>query len=746
MRRNTLMGLLLASACLTDAAAAWAQEQSTVQAGDAGAQVQVDEIVVTASRRAERLVDVAGQVGAVDGGTLEKLKARNLADFAAFTPGVSFQSTSPGTNRVVIRGVTTGGSQQSSAIGLYVDDVPIGSSTQFGQGAQALNIGLFDLDRIEVLNGPQGTLYGANALGGTLKYITAAPDTGAPSGRIEAEGGHTEHGAGSWAGRAMANLPLGDDFALRAVGVYEDNGGFIDDPTHGRDNLGRSKVLGGRLSVGGALTPRLRLRLNAFGQRVKTDGAAVEFQNPSTGRPTGGAYNQSNATPESGRASLALVSGVGDLDLGKAKLTTVTAWQDNRLKAISDESITYGAIVTALFGPVAGSNPFRLTTDVRTRRFTQELRLASIDNKRLEWVVGGFYSREKTRQQVGLTNAASRDGYLFGVPIGSFDIPSVQRELALFGDATVYFSRTVDATIGVRQSWNKLDYVQRAWGLGNNPTNPFGVITSQASSDESTTTWLFNLRYRPTSATTVYTRAASGYRPGGPNIVFGSGSGNASFGSDQLWNYEVGVKQSFGDGRGLISVTGYQIDWSKIQLVVNVNGVNQYVNGGDARVRGSEFALSWRSRAGVGMTLSGAYTDAKLTTVAPALGVGYVGARLPLSPRLSLAALIDYRAKLSGGATADFTLALRHVGSRQAGYVGSPSIPLYRLKAYQTVDASVDVTLVSGWRFSPYIRNLFDVRGDVSAATFANAYVPSAPVPVTLSQPRTLGLTIGRSF
>jgi len=743
MRRKAMMSLLLASACMMGVQEARAQDRPDAGAADKS---RVDEIVVTASRRAERIADVAGQVGAVDGATLEKLKARNLADFAAFTPGVSFQSTSPGTNRVVIRGVTTGGSQQSSAIGLYVDDVPIGSSTQFGQGAQALNIGLFDLDRIEVLNGPQGTLYGANALGGTLKYVTAAPSAGGGSGRIEGEGGRVAHGGDNWAARAMANIPLGDGVALRAVGVAEDNAGFIDDPTHGRDNLGRSKVLGGRLSLAAEVTPSFRLRLNAFGQRVRTQGGAMEFRDPVTGRSTGGDYTQSNPTPESGRASLALLSGVGDLDLGQAKLTTVTAWQDNRLNAVSDESVTYGAIVTSLFGPVAGSNPFRLTTDVRTRRFTQEVRLASIDNHHLEWVVGGFYSREQTRQQVGLINAASANGYLFGVPIGSFDIPSTQRELALFGDATVYLSATVDATLGVRQSWNKLDYTQRAWGLGNNPTNPFGVITSSADSDESTTTWLFNLRYRPTRETTVYTRAASGYRPGGPNIVFGSGSGNASFGSDQLWNYEAGVKQSFDDGRGLVSVTGYQIDWSKIQLVVNVNGVNQYVNGGDARVRGSEFAVSWRSPAGVGVTVSGAYTDAKLTTVAPALGIGYVGARLPLSPRFSLAALVDYRAELGGGATADFTLSLRHAGDRQAGYVGSASIPLYRLKAYQTVDASVDLTLVNGWRFSPYIRNLFDKRGEVSAATFSNAYVPTAPVPVTLSQPRTVGLTVGKAF
>src|SRR5579863_6098222 len=172
----------------------------------AASDTELAEVIVTATRRSESIQNVAGQVTALTSGTLDQINARDLNDFAGFVPGLSFASTGPSTNLLVIRGITTG-SQLSSATGVYLDDIPLGASTSNGVGYQSLNINAFDLNRIEVLNGPQGTLYGATSLGGTIKYIPNAPDLKSFGVNVGVEVSSTEHGHINHAYTGMVNLP-----------------------------------------------------------------------------------------------------------------------------------------------------------------------------------------------------------------------------------------------------------------------------------------------------------------------------------------------------------------------------------------------------------------------------------------------------------------------------------------------------------------------------------------------------------
>ncbi len=705
----------------------------------------VGEVVVTASRRSEKIVDVPGQVGTVSGAQLEKLKATTLADFAAFTPGVSFSSSAPGTNLVAIRGVTTGGTQLSSAIGLYLDDVPVGSSTPFGLGALAFDVGTFDIQRIEVLNGPQGTLYGANALGGTLKYITAPPSVTAYSGQIEGQGGFTEHGGANAAVRGMINLPLVEDrVALRLDALSEEDSGFVNDPGRGRTGLGDSRSVGGRAALLARLTDDLTVRLNIFGQRIASNGLNVAFRDPVTHAQTQGPYDQSYQLNQPSRFGVAIGSGVIDWNLHWAKLTSITAYQYNIGRTDADDSVPYSAIISSILGP-AGVNPYLVGFNTLTDRFTQEVRLASPDNHVFEWVVGGFFSRESTDEKVTLRNASNPAGTLFGLPLGAFDLPSTAREYATFGDATYYFTPKLDATAGIRYSWNHEVFTQYASGLIPSPANPFATTFNSAAADESVPTYLFNLRYHFTPNTMVYGRVASGYRPGGPNLILTSTT-NATFSADKLWNYEVGFKTSIFGGKGFFNADIYHIDWSSIQLAVNQGGVNQLVNGGNARVNGAEGSISYRLTKNFNVLASGAYTDAKLTTVAPLLGINYQGARLPLSPRFSGAIAADYAFEAPAGFTGDVDLAYRYVSNRNSGFAGSALAPLYVLAPYTIVDLSLTLTSRGGVEISPFIKNLFDERGEVAASTGANIYVPTTAVPVTLTRARTFGLTVGKSF
>lgn len=727
-----------------DAAVSASQNTSQMATADPS---QMGEIIVTATRRDERLEDVPEQISAISGTALNELQAHSLADFAALTPGVSFQTSTPATNRVVIRGITTGATQLNSAIGLYLDDIPIGSSTPFGAGALASNLGLFDLQRVEVLNGPQGTLFGANALGGALRYITAAPSLTGFGARIETEGGYTEHGDANGAVRATVNVPLADDrAALRLDGVVSQDSGFIDDPDHARKNVGDARTAQLRAALLVEATPDLTIKLTGYGQQIKSNGLDVSFSNPLTHQPTSGPYDQSYANRQPSETDLYLGGVTIDWNLQWAKLTSVTGYQEDKFRSVADYAVAYSAILSAVLGPV-GNQPYTIPSSFETKRVTQEVRLASPDHQFLEWVGGVFYSHENTLQEIGVDNTADPTGGLLGIPLGQFRLPSTGREYALFGDATLNLTDRLDTTIGVRHSWDRQVFTTAGSGLLVNPANPFSYISNTAASDEGVTTYLFNARYRPMPSTVLYTRVASGYRPGGPNVVFGgAGTGNSSFAADSLWNYEIGLKQTLFDGRGFANISLYHINWSKIQLAVNVGGINQLVNGGDARVNGVDSSFSYRVLPDLNVLASATYTDARLTTVSPLLGLDYDGARLPLSPRFSGAVAADYTFLEADALTGGFNLADRYIGVRNAGYPGSAIAPLYELASYNVIDMTLSFRWKNGWEAGSYLKNVFDKRGEISAITDTNVYAPTAAVPVTLTQPRTVGVTLAKSF
>src|SRR5271168_3754123 len=223
----TLTGIA-ASLC-----ASWVAAQAVAPASS-GSGSELAEVIVTATRRSESVQNVASTVTALTSGTLEQINARDLNDFAGFVPGLSFASTGESTNLLVIRGITTG-SQLSSATGVYLDDIPIGASTSNGVGYQSLNISTYDLNRVEVLNGPQGTLYGATSLGGTIRYIPNAPDLKSFGLDAGVEVSSTEHGHINHAYTGMVNLPIADVAAVSIDGYQVYDSGYAKDPIYGRD-------------------------------------------------------------------------------------------------------------------------------------------------------------------------------------------------------------------------------------------------------------------------------------------------------------------------------------------------------------------------------------------------------------------------------------------------------------------------------------------------------------------------------
>jgi outer membrane receptor protein involved in Fe transport len=355
---------------------------------------------------------------------------------------------------------------------------------------------------------------------------------------------------------------------------------------------------------------------------------------------------------------------------------------------------------------------------------------------------------EHSTDVADLLNANRADGTLLSIPVFNAEIPTRFREAAVFSDATLHVSPQLDVGFGLRYAANYQSYTQQGQGLAVQMAHPFQITRESAASHETVPTFLINPRYRLTDSSILYMRVASGYRPGGPNFiaptVTGQSSSNPTFSADRLWNYELGEKSSFLHKRATLDFDVYYIDWSNIQLEANVAGINQLENAGKAKIYGAEASGSFKlSRL---LTLGGnmSYTQAQLAEDAPSLGAKN-GQPLPLSPRFSTAMTVDYRFPLWDGTLGAAGISNRFVGSRASGYDGSAVIPQYQLHSYDEVDLRCGLQ-IRNLDVGLYLKNVFNQLGEVSADTSTNVYVPDAPVRVTVTQPRTVGLTATLSF
>ncbi len=727
------------------ASVAAAQTAQPAPSPNAGSNSELAEVIVTATRRSESIQNVPGQVTALTSGTLEQINARDLNDFAGFVPGLSLSSTGPSTNLLVIRGITTG-SQLSSATGVYLDDIPIGASTSNGVGYQSLNVNTFDLNRVEVLNGPQGTLYGATSLGGTIKYITNAPNLKDFDLGVGLQVSSTQHGHIDHAYTGMLNLPIADIAAIRFDGYQVYDSGYAKDPVYGRDNQGWARSEGGRVAVLVQPTDQLEIQLRASTQHIPSESANVAFRDPLTRQPTYGVYDQAYPTFQPSDYSLTLYSATVSYDTPWAKLSSITGYQINNGTSFTDNSLIYNPS----FGV---ADPWSLYVNTTTKKFSQEIRAASHENAYFQWVVGGFLSNEKTNETVDLFDNAYPGGK-FPVPtspgettlISPFNsfLPSTYREYAVYADGTIFFTKQFELGLGVRYSRQKQAYDETVSGLLATASDA-AMTPPVATSDQSVMTYLINPKFHITDDVMVYARAASGFRPGGPNFVLSPGLGNPTFAPDRLWSYELGEKSSFLDKRATLDFDIYDILWKDIQVTVNNGGVNQLENAGTARVTGAELAFNYRVLPALTLGGSAAYTNARLVSTAPVIGVDSVGVRLPLSPRYNFALLGTYDVDLIGGYTGSINVTDRWVGERNAGF-GTLISPQYHLASYNITDINLSVRAPYHLEYGLFLRNVFDRAGEVSASVLANEYNPASPVPVVLVQPRTVGLSVNYKF
>ena len=730
-----------------------------------------DTVVVTANKIEENIREVPSSITAVDTELIDNLHATQLADFAAYVPSLQVNSQgAPGRVTIALRGLTP--LTSGSTIGTYIDETPVGSSGLY-QSASVFQLDLLpdDIARVEILRGPQGTLYGANTLGGLIKYVTRDPSLGAYEfrlgGGISAVEGASDPG---WDVRAGLNLPLvRDRLGLRASYARNEIPGVINNVVNGEKDINSGTQQSGRVALLWEPNNSVRVQFAALGQRIETDNNMFVSLNPVTLRPNFGDLTNQVFINEPFEKEIGLVSLTVDWDFGWASVTSATSYSDISTNQRQDTTAAFGE-VPVLFGlGPAGLSSFDV--GLHLEKFTQELRLTSRRDSPLFWQLGAYYTYEDAIQtQTALLLDLDGSPYP-GLPVlADLAIPSTYEEIAFFANASYRFTDWFKLSAGARYSHNDQDFAQVVTdgvllGLGTTP----------GSSEENVYNFMVSPQVQVGKDQLLYLRIASGYQPGGPNVVpLGAPTDvPATVDSSSLTSYELGWKSEYFQNRLLFDVAAYHIDWSDIQTSTNVGGVNVLVNGGQASVNGIELTTAFKVTQEFRIGFSGSYTDARFRNTVASIGA-LPGDRLPDIPQFQGAITADYYLPLSrprseqvigsgkdgktttvagatqtgGGWNAHFGAGLRMVGDRlsapESAGAGTPAP--YPLDSYAALDLGADL-YNKNWTVRVFVKNVTDERAYQTISPISNQitgavdHLAGVPIP-----PRTIGIEVDWRF
>ena len=743
MRKSVLR---IGGAVLAVAAGLAAGQASAQDADVAGADDGV--IMVTAEKRSQALTDVAQSVSVVSGETLEEQHADNFADYLKLVPGLQLDQSRPGQGRLIIRGVNAEG--VASTVGVYMDETPFGSSSGLVNAAVlAGDFDTFDLDRIEVLRGPQGTFYGASSLSGVLKFVTNDPSTAGIELRGRAGIEATDGGETSYLGNVMLNVPLSSKVAFRASGSYRKYGGFIDSVgTGGSDiehNINDTESYGGRASLLLMPTETFDIRLTALTQDIRADAPSLVESDADTMEILYDGLTLSQFVPTFGNVKYRVYNGTANLDLGFGTLTSSTSYSTQRQRLRTDYTNALSAYVSGALGGL--DNEFFQDQKTENEKFTQEVRLAG-ESSLLDWLVGAYYTDETglIHQDFVLAIPGTTDP-IPGVPLaGVATIDSTYEELAGFANATFHLGERFEIGIGGRYSENDQSAHQVTDGFLAGGPNDLPVFES----DEDVFTYSIAPRFELSDDVSLFARVAKGFRPGGPNIVPPGAPANipTSYESDSVVSYEAGVKGEAADGLVYFDLAAFYIDWDNIQLLVTdpASGFNFNGNGSGAKSEGVEFTVNSEPVTGLDLSFNGAFTNARLTEDTDVGGLD--GDRLPFTPKFSVSLLADYSFPVSDTAEAHVGGSLRHLSSQSAGFDEEYRADNGRQRmvdGYQVFDLSggIDFGSIS---LDAYVRNLFNSHGQTSATGVqvfgAFDIYPDGAIGTGVIRPRTFGLSL----
>jgi iron complex outermembrane recepter protein len=695
-------------------------------------------IVVTAEKKEEKLKDVPMSITALGGSALDNLQYRSFSDYAAMVPGLSLTSSQPGYTNLTLRGQNAGG--VGSTVAVYVDESPFGSSSALLDGSiLSGDFDTWDLQRVEVLRGPQGTLYGANSEGGLLKFVTTPPVLGSFSGAAEVTGETVAQGGTGGDYRAMLNLPLGDRMALRISGFDQDVAGFISDPTRNKVDENDGHKYGGRVSLLAEPIDSLTIRLTAGSQQSEYNDVPQEDVNALTFRPAEGDLQQSRYINQPSTFQYKNYNATINWDAGPFSILSTTSYGILNSDAITDES-NVQVVPGFTYADFLGTGAL-LDNLVDLKKFTQEVRVASPTTNFLEWQLGAYF----TREQGNLYQHLNPITVPSGAPVTSLGtlefatLDSIYKETSGFGNVTVHIIPQFDIQAGGRYSKNEQVATEGLSGLLIGPAQAFSTPSSGH-------VWTYSVapRWHIDADNMLYFRWATGYRPGGPNALPPVAPPDVprEYGADKTNNLELGIKSALLNNQLSIDAAVFHVEWTNIQLLEQVDNTGINGNGGKATSQGFEWTVGYIPVHGLTLNWTGAYTDAKLTTDAPAVN-GVTGDPLPYAPKWGTSLDGEYDAP----AFADYKYFVgatwSYVGARSTAFGTDVTQTLQvRLPGYNTYGTRVGLDN-DRWRWTLYAKNLSDSRGITS---YAASGAPNLNGGIAIIQPRTFGITLSTKF
>lgn len=720
--------------------------------------VDPNDIVVTATRHSERLQDVPLSVTAFTQAELTQKGIVGFEGIARETPGVVLDRRSDNNVSVTTRGISTNGYQAGlqATTTVYLDELPL---TTIGNSV-TLDPNLYDVERVEFLRGPQGTLFGSGSLSGALRILTHSPDLTGFDASALADIGVTPDGGGiRQRYNGMVNVPLATDtLGLRVVGFYRHEEGYLDNLGTGIKNSNTLKDWGGRAILLWKPTDRLSIRLMGLYEDSHPEDASLSS-------PNLGDRKRYSTIPDLYTSKTQLYNVTIEYDLGGAHLTSATSYghQDGLFDV--DLAGTFGLTV-----------PFYLYDHGIWKTFVQETRLSSNPGGKFDWTVGGYYLHRDLyldgRESSDPAYLAAR--HLTGLPAdGTFTtFPSDTRtyELAGFGDLTYHLTDKISASGGIRYGkyggtvdtfagFNSAYFTYALLNIRNaNIAQVATLPTSTRYPTASKVSWKASLSWKPTHDLTTYATVSTGYR----TPVYNARAGSISTvdkndlviptgaGSDNLTNYELGVKGRFLGGKLTANLAAYYIDWRNFQVQANrqSDSVQFATNVGRAASKGFEAEIILAPVKGIVLGLNGSLNDSKVTeiTASEAVISGAVkGARLA-SPHVQGSLYGTYSYGMGHSATGFSSFQVQYVGSFPNGFPNTPGKPATPSAVYNFTDAYAYVNLQTGIKIGQfattfYVENLGNSRAAVYIHPENFIYSRYATL-----RPRTFGVRIGYDF
>ncbi len=734
--RNTRLARLAALAVTASATAVNAQESV------------VEEIVVTATKRETTMKDTPAAIAAVSGEAIRESQSFSLESFSRLDPSVQVNNRGVGDNQIIVRGIASSG---KPTVGLYYDEAVITGLGLDGGSDNQPNIQLHDLQRIEILKGPQGSLFGAGSMSGTVRFITNKPNLSKQEFALSGSAANVKDGNPFYQGEAVANLPIIEDkLGVRAVVWGDSGGGYIDQNRNGSafDDVNDQTVWGGRVSLASQVTEQFKVTLTGLYQESEADGSQYfEFGQPD--------HQNISPTQEPFDDEITLFSVVADYDVGFGTFTGTAAYMDRQLFFSRDSTPT-----AQRFG-LGVDLAYHQDQDISN--FSTEFRFASGFDGPAQVVAGVFYAEQESdaRNAALVADPATgnaRCNFHVDCVTAGFardDINSATGEVtidqfAAFSELEYALTEQFTATVGLR--YYTADVGQQTISTQAlrhpvfSPVQTADILSLDRETSENEMSYNFALSYELTGDTTLYSRVASGFRPGGANNSDAAAQQGViapdQYESDTLWSYEVGAKSYFFDRAVYTEVALYRINWSDQQIsVTDPGGTFVYIaNAGKSYVNGFELQVNAQPTNALTLSVGATYTDSRLSEDLPSTSQtsGFDGDRIPYTPKWSYAGQVSYEVPFSAALTGYAGTNFNYRGVSYTNF-NSRANDYRELDDYFLIGVRAGVRY-EGWDAGIFVDNVTDEVPQIGLRVSGDGYR------VYTTRPLTAGIRVSTRF